>query len=452
MRRYNSPTLPPELILTIADDLEPEDLYSLILAVGINIIPSLPRHTLVCQAPQNRNTVIHLMIKRGRKDMIDLLPPNTFRGPIPCDYDKQSPFLLASRRNDQEMAQLLLDKGCRLSRDEDSQEYPELLRVYENGHLAMIPLLLRAGADPHPEDHRHSVIFKAVRKQELDILQLFIDEGIEICFETNKITRRSALMKAVSESKLDSVRFLLDSVVKPIEDQEHRRQLQKALKKALLRPCPYELVRCLLGGGADPSLPYGSGYNALFIAICWKDKDLVSLLLEAGADTSSRDPNGLEPLHFATRYGQEEIVRLILDHGADVSSLERDGADALKVASACRFAGIVRLLLERGADISKRYDHGDTPLHLAVGGGNDIFKVILEYKPDLISKQNNRGETALQKAILAAEQNNVKWLLAAGTDVTIRDSQGRDAWEAAKYRGNERIIKVLSEAGVDRGR
>jgi hypothetical protein len=85
-----------------------------------------------------------------------------------------------------------------------------------------------------------------------------------------------------------------------------------------------EIVRELLGFGADVGLLDNKGQTALHAATAAGSLSVVHLLLD-------RDPNaklmhmpdaaGQTPLHRAVTQGNEEIVRLLLDRGADAWSI-----------------------------------------------------------------------------------------------------------------------------------
>lgn len=101
---------------------------------------------------------------------------------------------------------------------------------------------------------------------------------------------------------------------------------------------------------------------------------MASLLVDHGADLRARDHIGCTPLDLALLNPRPslDVVKLFLDHGADVNSRTQGGAfdweagaTPLHRAVFHREIGIVELLLSRGADINARNRMGMTPLALA---------------------------------------------------------------------------------------
>ena len=68
------------------------------------------------------------------------------------------------------------------------------------------------------------------------------------------------------------------------------------------------------------------------------DMDMVKLLLGGGADVNSKDKNDQTPLWWAARAGKMDMVKLLLSGGADVNSKDNNnqtptaGPDALREA------------------------------------------------------------------------------------------------------------------------
>lgn len=139
-----------------------------------------------------------------------------------------------------------------------------------------------------------------------------------------------------------------------------------------------DVIRQLLAAGADVDPPGGNG--PLLPAVKG-DVELVRLLIGAGADPcrtceygyvpGTRKPT---PLHSAAADGSPEVLGLLLSTARDVDVLSADGVAPLHCAAAGDDPVRVRLLLEAGADPSVRLATpetfrdgltGHTPLEIA---------------------------------------------------------------------------------------
>ena len=109
---------------------------------------------------------------------------------------------------------------------------------------------------------------------------------------------------------------------------------------------------------------------------------------------------GQTALHVACyRYPPLGAVRAFLEACPDAALLQNsDGETALHLASDGASEEVQTLLLrKRPAAASMRDRYGDTPLHLAAGGGAspELLRAMIDADPTAASVPNAKGETAL---------------------------------------------------------
>lgn len=156
---------------------------------------------------------------------------------------------------------------------------------------------------------------------------------------------------------------------------------------------------------ADPELARSRdahGSTALHAAATRGHRDVVQLLLQHQADPNVRDAgDNATPLHFAAGGGHVDVVRALLDAGADVHGygdvhesevigwatalagpndvrwnvlpvlLERAARHHIFSAIATGDLDLIRSLVEDNPEAldrrMSRFEHGQTPLHFAIG-------------------------------------------------------------------------------------
>lgn len=165
-----------------------------------------------------------------------------------------------------------------------------------------------------------------------------------------------------------------------------------------------EVVRELIGIGADPHVKDRDGFEAIHGAAFQGRPEAAELLLErttAVADAGAED--GYTPLHRTTwgrRDGHVGAMRVLLRHGADAGAVHPgSGNTPLHEAARRDNAEAVRVLAgEGGAPLEARNLDGLTPLHLAVRSRAARAAVALAEAGADHAATNADGQTALEAA------------------------------------------------------
>ena len=255
--------------------------------------------------------------------------------------------------------------------------------------------------------------------------------------------------------------------------------------------------------------------GALIDAIKANDMEKLQTLVDLDLDLDkspssvfSDDPE-YPPLCLAARYGNYEAVKILVDAGADVNVVYCPYSYNYTPLSLLFNTGvyeyerieIAKYLIENGADISHQTCFGDTVLsqfvfiayddahqesfeffqyllekgasveegpygHIAFGACRDESVEFLAYLLDeydvdvnMISKTNDQSTLLMQATLFAGEPKACEFLLNHGADKTLKDSDGKtaydmavEAYEFAVESGNneriksfQRIIELLED-------
>ena len=125
----------------------------------------------------------------------------------------------------------------------------------------------------------------------------------------------------------------------------------------------------------------------------------------------------VDTLYRAAGGGDTSRVLALLESGVDVNARTSDDSYALNRAAVYNQAEMVRLLLDRGANPNVQNSEGDTPLICATkyaGGHAATVKLLVEGGTDLMIKDND-GKTALDYAKAKGQQKAVALLERSGS-------------------------------------
>jgi ankyrin repeat protein len=262
-----------------------------------------------------------------------------------------------------------------------------------------------------------------------------------------------------------------------------------------------EIVRILLGNGADPKLR-ASGRTALDEAVRGENVEVIDTLLAAGEvltfehlvqlgrtdDVASmlRERPWLAKarrkcLHMAAQKGHLEIARLLLDYGADpnldygfanisgtfsplssaivagqyeIAKLFCERGANTNVSGgkyydnlfhesvATRETRFVQLMLEHGADVNSQSDRWQmAPLHVAADIGDaEKCELLIRYKGD-VNARTPDGAPPLMFAAASGHYEVCDLLLSKGAefDIHVATALGQAAWVRRSLEGNSSL-------------
>ncbi len=154
----------------------------------------------------------------------------------------------------------------------------------------------------------------------------------------------------------------------------------------------------------------------------------------------------------AVNEGSESLVRQFLQDGADARMTDDCGISILTYAIVASRPGIMRLLIDTGAD-ANAVDRSiyKVPLACAVSITNPedrylVTKVLIDAGANVDA---GYGRTPLMEAVSKEDIRLVELLIASGADVNLHDDDASNAYSLAAALGNQRLKRILLEAGAD---
>lgn len=266
-----------------------------------------------------------------------------------------SPLLFAARSGDLISARLLLGAGADLN-DRAADGNTPLLIATHSGHGSLAEFLLETGADPNDSPLGYTALHAAVLRGNLrDRRVLNVDPGVG-----------APLVLALMAHGADpNVQLTAGS---PVRRWSHDFAFMARWSGATpfwlaAKFLEVDMMRVLVEGGGDPTLPSDDGTTPLMVAAGLgynrgggsafiKDRrdfssynpvasaaegsripaseerlalDAVELALELGAEANATNDAGDTALHAAATHGMDTVIRFLTDHGGDVSAVNRRG-------------------------------------------------------------------------------------------------------------------------------
>lgn len=284
------------------------------------------------------------------------------------EHDPGTALIVAVRKQDIKLVQLLLDSGATVnSRGRSYEAVTPLAAAVMQGDVTMTDFLLTRGANPADAKALYEGMLgsNVLTKRLLEAFTKQYPHG-------KKGFGPGVLRRAIELGNLDIIRQLL---LLPLDldgfsgANSSSRQHMTPLGWAIMKDQGehLDIVQVILEAGGDPNSTvlrqevYDSEYGtriilktALLVAVETSNLLMVHLLIHHRANVNCPTTMGVKrtPLQSAAEIGSFDIVECLLSKDAEINALpaRSGGATALQLAAIGGYTGIAELLLNSGAD------------------------------------------------------------------------------------------------------
>ncbi len=228
---------------------------------------------------QKGNEALILSVRNGDKGILELLLQHGADPNFPAS-NGSAPLHFAAQAGHTEIVELLLNKGAQVNQQSTNgssalvfacRGYHVEGKYHKPNNAEVVKLLLERGADPNIATGNGSVpLHWAAQAGSADIVELLL--------------KKDARVNQQSTRGLSALAFACYGHY--VEGKYHKPDA--------------EVVKLLLGKGADPNLSANDGVLPLHWAAQAGSADIVELLLKKGADPNIPTGNGLTPLKIAS--------------------------------------------------------------------------------------------------------------------------------------------------------
>ncbi|XP_067654159.1 putative ankyrin repeat protein RF_0381 [Haliotis asinina] len=344
-----------------------------------------------------------------------------------------------------------------------------VMEASKNGHRGVVKFLVDRGANLSLVDERgDNVLHWACDGGHLDIVKLILSLDV-VDINSGDFLGITPVMVAVLHEHRDVVKFLVGEGADVSQvDSDGDTVLHYACRKGDL-----EIVELILSlNMVDINSRGRFSITPVMGAVHYKHRDVVKVLVGDGAEMSLVDSDGNTVLHYACRSGDLEIVDLILSaYKADINALNNDGKTAVDEARVHGVPQIVELLMSHGNSQRRkkerktedemgrqhhRMDRIEDERGVSTNSSQDPGWGT-SVPPKTVTTQDSHPHVAPSKAhqrllnaSIHGDLDTVKRILAMGyVDINSRGRWSRTAVMEASLKGHRGVVKFLVDRGAN---
>jgi len=311
------------------------------------------------------------------------------------------------------------------------------------GNLEMVQYLVQYGASVNYSDYEDAEgysnchpLISAIANNRYDVAKYLLENGFEIDMELERgpdearvDATGSMMIAAVSSGNPEFIPLLLAHGYSINKDIGYH-----ALDAAILDH-QNEVLEALLKQGIDPNYS-DSRYGLIPFTIieeCASSGTLDAMKILNQYELNIKDAN-TNALSNAAQYGQYDVLKYLLDEGMPVDAhyVANDGStgyQAIFSAVGYGYFDKVKLLVERGADIN---NPDGASLFQTAATSKNILEYLIKAGADVNLQNSGDKKTALMQAARNDNVTNIQVLLDADADKTLKDRDGKTAYDYAK--------------------
>lgn len=208
-----------------------------------------------------------------------------------------------------------------------------------------------------------------------------------------------------------------------------------------------DVIALLLQHGADVSWIGPSGIPVILHAVEHAVVETVLTLLSYGADAEYDSTTYGSLLHHAT---DPVVASVLIENGADVNSEHHSLGTPLMQAAKYRVAEVVDVLLKAGAEVDCYDGDGASALTIAIKNSHpEIVRKLIHAGCEYNDSLTDQLDPPLLLAVASGNENIVKILLEEGVDVDMENGKGESPLHLAARQQLPSLFEQLMDAGAD---
>ncbi|KAK6620731.1 hypothetical protein RUM43_011026 [Polyplax serrata] len=284
--------------------------------------------------------------------------------------------------------------------------YKSLYSAAQNGDVEKLLKVIASGLNPNhvfEENNNQTALHVAAANGHLPAVHLLLQAKAEI--NVLDAEQNTPLTAAISAKQNDIVKYFVKCGANLIlKGEDGMSPLHIAAKCGNVEACFYLLNGTHLPPRYIDGLDDG-GWTPMVWASEFNHLEVVRFLIGKGADSFIKDAEQNIALHWAAFGGSTDIVEMFLNDGSDINAVNVHGDTPLHIAARQHKYSCVLLLLARGARSDLKNKNGEQARDCCGSSASDIYKGITlnmelsalltrfqDRSPRIISNDISRGK------------------------------------------------------------
>ena len=244
-------------------------------------------------------------------------------------------FLLAVKRGYVEVVKSFIHKGVDVNMLSKTQKFKgHDAVVMAKSNLKMLKAIIETAqelnekVDLNRAYGRYTALLGAISEKNLATVKYLLEKGANPNVRSfiSEKQRKSPLIYACEHNLLDFVKVLVEKGADVNERSYVRWQVRNLYRTPLDTAKDLSILKFLLEKGADVNAKNGElDRTALHRAVLSRSLDTARLLIEKGATVNMKDKEGNMPLHLAAYKNDYDMVKLLIQNGAEMNAKTSDG-------------------------------------------------------------------------------------------------------------------------------
>lgn len=244
----------------------------------------------------------------------------------------------------------------------------------QNGHVNVIRVLLKHGADPEIEDKDGDrAIHHAAFGNEPEVIDLLASVAGKCDLNARNKRRQTAMHIGVNKVHLNVVRVLVKFHAHvSLQDMDADTPIHDAITKK-----NDAIIKLLLDANADLSICNNNGFNPIQHAALRGNTSAIKLIIEKLKEQDKswlideKKEDGFSPIHLACLNNHCEVVRALVHQGkCNINIQNLSQQTALHLAIDRQHFEVIKLLLDAKCEVNVQNKEGDNPLHCLIRNYN----------------------------------------------------------------------------------
>lgn len=353
-------------------------------------------------------------------------------------------FAASSGQANTKVYDLCIKMGINPKKDVDLEGANALLLVapYDKD-MSLINYFVSKGIDVKSVDSKGNTAFNyAARAGNIQTLKNLISKGVK--YDDNAMIMASIATRGTSNT-IELYQYLESLQINPNAIGKNGENVLHALVR---KEKQGDIINYFVSKGVDLNRADNDGNTPLInAASANKESQVINFLVSRVKNINAVNNKGVSALALAVKNNTPEIIAVLIEKGADINCVDGSGNNlasyliqSYDVNKKDVYEAKLNLLKEKGFNVKSPQKNGNTLYHLAVAKNDlPLIQSLQVFQID-VNAQNNEGITALHKAAMVSQNDQIlKYLISIGAKTEMQTNFKETAYNLASE--NEFLTK-----------